>query len=104
MVCAPVAGLRVPSSCRCTWQPQRLSPLGHRFLERDLFPLLSSLFPFSPVPKNKMILAVLSAGLKNKIITQGELNPSLPHSSTSISLLHCRRIQPTDGAVPSMQP
>ena len=65
MVCAPVAGLRVTSCCRCPWQPQYLSPLGHRSLERALVSA-----PFQPVPlisrpKNKMPLAVFGAGLQN---------------------------------------
>ena len=45
MVCAPIAGLRVPSCCRCPWQPQRLSPLGHRSLEHALVSA-----PFQSVP------------------------------------------------------
>ena len=45
VVCAPVAGLRVPSCCRCPWQPQCLSPLGHRSLEHALVSA-----PFQSVP------------------------------------------------------
>ena len=85
MVCAPVAGLRVPSCCRCPWQPQRLT-LAHlvtRSLERALVsaPFQSVRFPFSPVPRNKMLLAVFSTGLKKKKLAQGEFNPSLPRLS-----------------------
>ena len=46
------------------------------------FPLPSSRFPFSSVPKNEMLLAVFGTGLKVEIPAQGEFNPSLPHSST----------------------
>ena len=45
VVCAPVAGFRVPSCRRCPWQPQRLSPIGHRSLERALVSA-----PFQSVP------------------------------------------------------
>ena len=56
MVCAPVAGLRVPSCWRCPWQRQRHSPLGHRSLERALVsaPLQSVLLLSRPKQQNAL--------------------------------------------------
>ena len=73
MVCAPVVGLRVQSCSRCPWQPQRLSPLGHRSVERALVFAPSSRFPLSPVLKNKMILAGFGTVVKNKISRAGRV-------------------------------
>ena len=53
MVCAPVAGLRVPSCCRCPSQPQCLRPLGHRSLKRALVSAPFQSVPFLPRPKNR---------------------------------------------------
>ena len=78
MVCAPVAGVRVVSCCRCPWQPQRFSLVGYRSLERALVPA-----PFHVGPpsisheKTKFILTVFGIGIKTI-----NLNPSLPRSST----------------------
>ena len=105
VVCALGAGLRMPSCCRCPWKAQRLSQLGHRSLERVLsFQLPSSRFPFSPVPKIKLLLAVFGNGVKNKEKTSRRVSPTrlCPARRRSISLLHCRRDQPPDGAAPSM--
>ena len=66
VVWAPVAGLRVPSCCRCPWQPQCLSPLGHRSLERALVSAPFQLVPLLSRSKKQMILAVFGTGLKNK--------------------------------------
>ena len=46
-------GLRVPSSCRCPWQPQCLSPLGHRSLERALVSAPFPSVPLLPRPKKQ---------------------------------------------------
>ena len=50
MVRAPVAGPRVPTCCRCPWQPQCLSLLGHRSLERAMIfsPFQSFSLPSGP--------------------------------------------------------
>ena len=80
MVCAPVAGLRVLYCCRCPRQPECLSPLGHRSLERTVVST-----PFQSVPlltRLKTLFAVFSTGLGKKNIARDEFNPSLPQSST----------------------
>ena len=101
MVCAPVAGLRVLYCCRCPRQPECLSPLGHRSLERTVVST-----PFQSVPlltRLKTLFAVFGTGLGKKISHGMSSTRLCPSRRRSISLLRCRRIQPPDGGVPSMQ-
>ena len=55
MMCVPVVGLRVPSSCcGSPSPPHRLSSLGQLLRTYSLsFTLNSNRFPFSPVPKKR---------------------------------------------------
>ena len=104
MVCDPVAGLRVPSCHRCPWQPQCLNPLGHRSSERAL---VSAPFQSVPLlPRSKKQNAPRRFRYwseKLKISLRASSTRLCPTRRRSISLLHCRRIQPPEGAVPSMQ-
>ena len=67
MVCAPVAAVFV---CRPPAAVLgNLNVLAHSVTAPSnvlWFPLPSRRFPFSPVPKNKMLLAVFGTGLQNK--------------------------------------
>ena len=104
VVCAPVAGLRVSFCCRRRWQPQCLSPLGHRCLGRALVSALFQSVPLLPRSEKEMLLAVFGTGLEIKFLAQDEFTTRLcPARRRSISLLHCPRIQPPDRAVRSMQ-
>ena len=75
MVGAPVVGLPVPSCNRSPCPPHHLSPLGpllrtcsrcFHVLSLLSLTLSSSRFPFSPIPKNEMLLAACGTDLKNK--------------------------------------
>ena len=76
VVCSPVAGLRVPSYCRCPWKPQCLSRLCHRSLERALVSA-----PFQSIPllsrskKQNALRSSGTTGLKNKNPRAGRVQP-----------------------------
>ena len=98
IVSTPVVGVRGPSCRRSPWPPRRLSPIGPVFSHVFSLPLSSRWFLFSPVPKNKMLLALAVLIRKTTILAQVEINPSLPRSSTlchsppsSSKLAYCRR-------------
>ena len=103
LLCAPVAGLRAPSCCRCSWQPQRLSPLG---------PLPRRCSGFRSLPVGSPSLPSQNRGFSSQfsvVVWKQQFSRRVtstrlcPVRRRSISLLLCRRIQPPDGALPSMQ-
>ena len=74
MMCVPVVGLCVPSSCcGSPWPPHRLSSLGQllRTCSRSHSNPVGS--PSSPSKKNKMLHAACGADLKNKISRSGRV-------------------------------
>ena len=78
MVGAPVAGIRVSSCCRCPWQTQCLSPLGHRSLERALVSA-----PFQSVPLS--LYVSLDGAVVWLVVAH-----VYAHSHLDCALLHCR--------------
>ena len=74
MMCVPVVGLRVPSSCcGSPWPPHRLRSLGQllRTCSRSHSILVGS--PSPPSKKIKMLHAVCGADLKNKNSRSGRV-------------------------------
>ena len=82
MVCAPVAGLRVPSCCRCLWQSFRLSPLRHRSLEGALVSVPFQSVPLLLRPEKQNSPRSFRCWSDFKKNSHGEFKPSLPRSST----------------------
>ena len=84
MMCVTVVGLRVPSfCCGYPWPPYRLSSLGQLLRTCSRAHSIPVGSPSPPSKKKKMLHAVCGADLKNKILVQGEFNPSLPRPSTA---------------------
>ena len=84
MMCVPVVGLRVPSSCcGSPWPPHRCSSLGQLLRTCSHSHSIPVGSPSPPSKKSKMLHAVCGADLKIKILVHGEFNPSLPRPSTA---------------------
>ena len=101
MMCVPAVGLRVPSCFRCPWQPQRLSSFCHRSLERTLVPPPFQSVPLLPRPKTQTAPRSIRYWSEKKEFSRRVSSTRLcPARRRSISLLHCRRIQPPCDALP----
>ena len=99
MVCVRILDLHVPSSCcGSPWPPHRLSSLGPliRTCSRWDGPLNSNRFPFSPVPKNKMLVAACGADLKINSFCSGRVqsvsSPPVDAQSPSSSVVESSRL------------
>ena len=74
MMCMPVVGLRVPSSCcGSPWPPHRLSSLGQLLRTCSRSHSIPVGSPSPPSKKNKMLHAVCGADLKNKDSRSGRV-------------------------------
>ena len=74
MMCVPVLGLRVPSSCQGSpWPPHHLSSLGQLLRTRSRSPSFPVGSPFPLSQKKKMLYAVCGADLKNKNSRSGRV-------------------------------
>ena len=80
------------------------SPLGYRSLDRALVSAPFQSVPLLPRSNKQKAPRSFRCWSEGKKISRRVSSTRLcPDRRRSISLLHCRRIQPPDGAVPSMQ-
>ena len=94
MVCASVVDLRVPSCCRSSWPPHRLSPIGPLLRTCSRCHLLPVASPSSP-SRNKKRPSHLRFWSEKQTFSRMVSSIRLfPARRLSVSLLLCRPVQP----------